>query len=539
MQRRFLFILICLLLSYSRSFAGVEVSANIEPKTGDANTIFRFEISVRVTGSDTIEIPQIGSSSEFNIESRGKSQSMTIRNGDPSQKVSFIFQMQAKRELAPGQYFTPKGQIAVNGSFYQIEQLSVLIDAAPTVSRKGPLDFVQIVDNLSPYEGEQLTYRSELVSSAEISDAVLEETTLPAFFREDFPEHKQVVRRVSNSRVFSVREAIYPNKIGQIEIPARALSAKVKVQGNSRRQWGEFFDDLWTDVFDEFDFKPIRITAPALKLDVRPLPVKPTGVNGYTPVGKTTIQSHLDKSELRAGESAILEILVESEGNLKPLEFDFSKLLPANVRVYPEQAESENVLNGERVVQRKHFEAAIIPEFGGLFELSAPVIYYFDSKLENYQKAQGEKLTLVVAGPAPPAKTSKEVVESSSEAAEPLPEPIIENESELPNRALLIVGISRWWFAVIFAVILLSVLFNYWHKMPRSTIPVKRDFNKILGQLRDNEWALSGNLRQELQVSRPGDSEKIITLIDRVNFSTPSLRPMAIVELEEYLKGAK
>lgn len=538
MAHRFFLILFYLLFYCSSSFAGFEITANIEPKSGDANTIFRFEVSVNVKGSETIESPQIGSSSEFIIESRGKRQSMTIRNGDPSQSVSFIFQVQAKRQLAPGEYLLPKSQVEIDGKFYQIEQLSIRIEAAPKVSRKGPLDFIQIVDNFAPYEGEQVTYRSELVSGAEISDAVLEETTLPSFFREDFPEHKQVVRRVSNSRVFSVREAIYPNKTGELEIPERGLSAKVKVQADSRRQWGEFFDDLWTDVFDEFNFKPIRVVAPSLKLNVRPLPLKPAGVSGYTPVGTTTVKSRLDKAELRAGESGILEILVESEGNLKPLEFDFSKILPSNFRSYPERPESENILNGERVIQRKLFQAAIIPEYGGQFEVMEPVVYFFDPKSESYQKALGEKLTLIVAGPAP-AKKAELGVNLSSEKTEILPEPILENEPQLPSRALRIVGVSRRWFSVFLAVILITALMKFWSKMPPSTIPVKRDFNKILAQLRASQWALSGSLREELKASRPSDFENIIALIDRVNFSTPALRAQAISELENFLKDIK
>jgi len=535
MVLRIFIIFVSLFCQLSLSLAQTQVTASVEPKSGDTNTVFRYEVSVRVNGSQDVGMPQLGHTAEFTVESRGKRHSMNIINGDPSQIVSFIYQVQAKRQLTPGEYFLPKGQIEVNGKFYPIEPQSIRLESAPKTSRRGPLDFAQVVDNLSPFEGEQLTYRSELVSSAEISDAVLEETTLPSFFREEFPEHKQVVRRVSNSRIFSVREAIYPNKPGEIEIPERGLSAKVKVQESSRQKWGEFFDDLFTDVFDEFNYKPVRITALPLKLNVRPLPAKPSGVSGYVPVGITTVKSRIDKAELRAGESGILEILIESEGNLKPLEFDFSKMLPNNIRAYPEKPESENALSGEKVIQRKLFQAAIIPEFGGQYELLPPTVNYFDPKLERYQKAQGEKLTLVVSGPAPSKTTEPQPVAISESEIPAIETPKIE-ERFLPYAALLRFGLSRRLFSILFAVFLITVLVKIWSNIPENTAPAKRDFKKMVSELRASDWALNSTQRAELGVSRPTDYSQIIDRIDRVNFSTPELRNKAVSELEIYLK---
>ena len=518
--------------------AAFDIETSIEPKSGDSNTIFKLEVSINLHGLEKVGEPLISTNSDFIIESRGKKQSMSIVNGDPSQSISYIYQVLPKKQLAPGEYLLPQGSIVVDGQSYSLEQQRIKIETAPKITRRGPLDFAQVVDNLAPFEGEQLTYRSELVSSAEIADAVLEETTLPSFFREDFPEHKQVVRRVSNSRVFSVREAIYPNKVGEVEIPERGLSAKVKVQNDSKQKWGEFFDDLWTDVFDEFNFKPIRITAPALKLKVRPLPEKPSGVIGYTPVGTTTIKSKIDKAELRAGESVVLEILVESEGNLKPLEFDFAKILPKHIRFYPEKAESENILNGERVIQRKHFQAALIPEYGGQFELLPPTISYFDPRSEKYQQAHAEKLVLIVSGAAP-SKITEPVIESLSDV-EHLPEELPESKDiYLPSQALLSIGMSRRWFSIFFAVILLSVLVNVWSKAPRNNSPVKRTFKEIIEQLRKNDWEMPGPIRSELIAASPSNADKVISLIERVIFSTPSLRAESIEKLESYLRELK
>jgi hypothetical protein len=458
---------------------------------------------------------------------------MTLINGEPSQSVSFVYQVTAKRPLSPGEYPLPRGQIVIEGNAFNLESPKITIEASPAGRRKGPVDFAQVVENLSPFEGEQLTYRCELVSSADISNALLEETTLPSFFREDFPEQKQVVRRVSNSRVFSVREAIYPNKVGEITIPQRSLTAKVKVPANSQEKWGALFDDLWTDVFDDFNFKPIKITAQEVKLNVRPLPPKSAEFSGYTPVGKTTVTAKMDRAEIKAGETALIEVEVQSEGNLKPLEFDFSKILPKHLRVYPERAEVVNTLKDERVIQKKYFRAAIVPEYGGNYQIASPRINYFDPKTGEYQVAQTGIYNLIVGGTAPP----KETPEVAPTAITPEISPIPENRSiAAPVLESGQVGISRRWFSIFFATLLIFVLVNLCTQSPKLAVENSRNAKDILRELKNLDWKLDAKTRRELAVSLDQNSDRIISLIDRVNFSSSDIRPQSIADLEAALK---
>jgi hypothetical protein len=469
---------------------------------------------------------------------------MKLVNGDPSQSLSYIYQVTAKRALAPGVYYLPEGKLEINGNTYAVDKLEVSIVLTSKAVRRGPVDFAQLIENLSPYEGEQLTYRSEIVSSTDITDAILEEIALPEFFREEFPEQKQIVRRVSNSRVFSIREAIYPKHTGELIIPPRSLNAKVRVQAEEQH-WGEFFDDIWGDVFDNFSYKQARFTAPALKLQVKPLPQKPKGVTGYIPTGKTSVIMNLDRTELKAGETALLEVVVESEGHLKPLDFDFAKIVSGDVKFYPDKADTEKVLKGDRLFQRKTFHAAIVPEYGGSYKVAGPEVYFFDPHSGAYQVSRAESISLLVSGSARPKTT-----EPTPEVKDKLPNVDVVSpvnrgkETQLvfspPPSLLSKIHLSR---RVFFGLLLLILFFSSATallKAPPSTAK-QADLSDLLPTLRGQNWTLKETdiaaLKSLVEASEVKERGRLRELLERVEYGPQALRLEAEQELTNFLKG--
>jgi hypothetical protein len=335
------------------------------------------------------------SSADFQLEESGRSQGLSIINGSPSASLMLQFLVQFRRNLRPGNYRLPDGVVTVGGKPFSFRGPELRI--IEPVAGDSPVEFLQIVDNLSPFEGEQVLYRCEILAKTEISNAVLENTNLEGFFREEFPTDKQTSRVISGSRakVFSFREAIYPSRSGELEVPPRGLAGKIKKRGK-RRGWGsgpDMFDDLWSSFVDEFTFESRRFVAPALKLNVRPLP---PGPKGYVPVGKTSFEAGIEKTQLRSAESVKLVVTVSSQGNLRPLNFVLTP--PADIKSYPEKPELETEVEGDRIIQRKTFSFNLVPEFGGEFELSGLGVTYFDTESEQYQVAQAAPIKLTVLG---------------------------------------------------------------------------------------------------------------------------------------------
>jgi len=467
-MRSFLLILLALLVP---STGVAEPRFTVSPSAEGIAVDEDFQITVQVSDSrlSGVTVPVFEPSNDFTTLAAGTTQSMTIVNGDPVMSVSFLFRVVPRNGLTPGKYPLPRAVMLLGGKRYPIDTGSIEVGARKPVAAnpKSSVSFVQLVDNDEPYEGEQLLYRCEIVANTEITGAVLGETTLNGFFRESFGDKKQIIRRIANSsaHVYSIREALYANQPGALEIPARTLEAKVRSSTAApRRQWGDFFDDLWSDVFDDFSFVQRRFTADAVPLKVKPLPPKPPDAAGYIPVGSTAVRVKLDKTNLRSGESALLSVLVESEGSLRPLEIDLERMLPSQLKGYPEKPQFETQLINDRVVQRKMFVVSIVPEYGGSFNLGPFRVHYFDPKAGAYSLASTEPIRLTVEGDAAP------------KVAPPDKAPVPEVRRETEGRTLrLATGdilehqfeLSRSTFVACLILILAGALFLSW----RSTAP--------------------------------------------------------------------
>ncbi len=534
-----LILLLLLSMLPQGGLAETYVQTTLDPKSGDSKTLFRLEVQISSDLLDEVHAPVFKESKEFLIEARGQKRAVRIVNGDPSQTLSFLYQVTPSSQLSPGQYQLPEGTIRVAGQTYTVGNNTVLIEATPTAQRKGPVDFVQMVPNLSPFEGEQLTYRAELLTSTDVSDAVIEEIALDDFFREEFPEQKQVVRRVSNSRVISIREALYPSHPGEARIPSRALTAKIRERRQTRSLLGSAFDEF-EELIESWDYKPARFTAPELKLNVRPLPPKPSGVSGYIPVGKTEISLSLDKTELQAGETALLELTVESEGNLKPFDINLAKFLQLpNLKIYPEKPEIDKNLVNDRVIFRKIFRAAIVPEYGGAYELPAPKVTFFDPKEEIYKQSSSDGASLVVGGPkAPEREPASEEPETVTE--EPSVPPTAEfREFATPPWLATHIGISQRAF-LLFLLIPVIALPAYGLIKSSSKASREKTFAEVLAGLRANNWNFEeGDLELLHQsATREGitDISQLESLMNRVQYAPNAARAEAEGALKAYLQ---
>lgn len=395
----------------------LELRATVTPNQISSGDTAVFNLEMVAAAIPTVESVVFSTSSEFQLEESGRSQGISIVNGTPTASLMLQFLVQFKRDLQPGTYRLPDGVVTISGKPFNFKGPELKI--VKSVAVDSPVDFLQIVNNLAPFEGEQVLYRCEILAKTEIANAVLENTSLEGFFREDFPTEKQSSRSIGGSRakVFSFREAVYPNRSGELEIPPRGLVGKVKRQGK-RRGWGsgtDMFDDLWSSFADEFSFESRRFVAPALKLNVRPLPPGPVG---YAPVGTTSIEAILEKSQLRIGESVRLNVVISSRGNLRPFNFELTP--PEELKAYPEKPVLETESEGDSVIQRKIFAYNLVPEYGGEFSLDMISVTFFDTEKEEYRAVNAQPLKILVAGAQKTEQSAEPTIQP--EEAKPLPE---------------------------------------------------------------------------------------------------------------------
>jgi hypothetical protein len=224
------------------------------------------------------------------------------------------------------------------------------------------------------------------------------------------------------------------------------------------------FEEVWPLLNSDLQ-QTVRetVTAPALTLEVQPLPPPPAPGLAYIPVGPTTVRASVDKTVVKQGEGVTLTVEVESEGNLRPYELPLGEL--QGFKVYPEKPSLATEVKEGRVIFKKRFIVAFVPERSGEVVLPRVRIVNFDSRRGEYQFHDTPETALTVIPDEPPPQNdlpTQPAVESvKTGAPEPLPlRPLKEGASVLTYprspgalrwlSLLLPLGVLFWWVAARF-----------------------------------------------------------------------------------------
>lgn len=376
--------------------AAPTVSASIEPQQGTAQDIFAIEVTVKEIPKSQLTEPVFDSSPNFRIEPSGTSSSLQIINGKQSQSFTYTFLVYPQSSLKPGTYQLPSGRIAINNRLLQLNSLSVEIVSAESVSPQHSsssgqnVSFTQHVDLLEPYVGQQITYRAEIASDSSLSRGTLSKPDISGFWREQVRDGKPKQRRRGNLTIQSIVEVLVPTQSGVLTIPERILEAKLQRPRQRSRRLGfgrSPFDDSffqgWPFITDELVTK--RFLAPALTVNVKPLPPAPASEQDYIPVGKVTLLSKLTKHKLTQGESLTMKIKLSGDGNLRPLELPTSHLQSKKeFRVYVDKPKLSTSVRGDKILYTKVFKLALVALQSGKLEVPVFRILTFDPENHEY-----------------------------------------------------------------------------------------------------------------------------------------------------------
>jgi hypothetical protein len=234
-----------------------------------------------------------------------------------------------------------------------------------------------VVDNPTPYVGQQIIYRFRFYDAVDVSNPQYEAPDFEGFWRID----KKAINNSSlviNNRQYNVTElytALYPTHHGVIEIsPANVL-------------------------LPETVFRPEEnLTANSVSVDVKPLPENaPPDFSGA--VGQFNVTATLDRQSALLGEPFILRLSISGTGNIEQLTLP-DLPIPADWRVYANPTTFTVTETNDLVIGEKVYEYLFIP--GQVGEQTLPVITfdYFDPITELYRSANTEPVTLEILPPS-------------------------------------------------------------------------------------------------------------------------------------------
>ncbi|MCC6933065.1 MAG: BatD family protein [Deltaproteobacteria bacterium] len=372
--------------------ADIEVNINVEPQTITVGENINVEVTVSGSDVDSIAGPKYESDSNFSVTGKGRRSEISIVNGKASSRISYTFTLSPSLDLKPGRYPLPRGTLELTNGRVEIlkEQQVTITQNFPTQAKdtSGNLDFAQIVDNLSPYVGEQIRYHAELTTAIPLQGINFSEVNYLDLLRESLGEAKQQVKSLGNRTLATVwlDEALFPNKQGEITIPARKVTVQVKVRNSNASQRSRFAYDVFPDLLniDAFRIENRNIIAPTINLNVKPLPPAPLE-QAYYPVGNVSLNATIDKNNVKEGESITLKFTFSGDANLRPLELpDINSLVSKDFRVYLDQPEFSSEINSGRIFQKKTFSVALVPLKPGTFSFPEIRVAVFDPQAQKY-----------------------------------------------------------------------------------------------------------------------------------------------------------
>ncbi|MBT5954065.1 protein BatD [bacterium] len=240
--------------------------------------------------------------------------------------------------------------------------------------------FIQgALNKTTAYVGEQITYVLRFYRHIQfIENIQYGAPKFDGFWIEDLDRsEKQSVESIDSRRfyVFELsKKALFPLKPGKSKIEgAKAGYDIVGFFGQSR-----------------------VIEAPALYLNVLPLPEKgkPKTFDGL--VGDFNIQSTVNVTEITDGSPISLKITLTGKGNMKSVNtLDFKA--PPELKIYQSDIK-DTVLSKTDFKVRREFEYIVVPKASGEFTIPSLSLSFFSPKSKTYETIKTDLIPIKVSG---------------------------------------------------------------------------------------------------------------------------------------------
>lgn len=181
---------------------------------------------------------------------------------------------------------------------------------------------------------------------------------------------------------------LFPQMTGKMTIPAITFKGTVIQQNRAVDPFEAFFNGGSGYVEVKKD-----IIAPAVNVEVMPLPQKPTGFSGG--VGQFKIAASVDKKEVKAGEPITLHVTISGVGNLKLLKRPEPQF-PSDFDKYDPKQTDKTRLTANGLEGSVTYDFLVVPRNQGTYTIPAINFIYFDTKTSSYKTVSTDAIQLKV-----------------------------------------------------------------------------------------------------------------------------------------------
>lgn len=401
-NNNFILIFSAIIFIYNILPADISISASVDKNVVSLNEQISLQITV---SADTTNIPQpkIPQLTDFQVYSSGRSQNISIINGQVNSSVTFSYVLVPKKI---GEFEIPPITLEYQGKTFQTQPIKIKVEKQtsqqqlPTEKNiyKGTRKDIFIetfVDKKKAYVNEQITLTFRFYTRVNLlSQPQYLPPSTAGFITEDLPPQRNYYTIINSQRYYvsEIKTALFPTSAGKFTIGEATVKCMIE----------DFnVDDFFSDNFLKRFFstgKEIILKSEPIEVVVLPLPEpQPQFFSGS--VGKYKISSSLEKTKVSQNETVFLNIKISGEGNIKSISLSKSTIetiLGRNFLVYDPITSLDIKKENYKVAGTKTFKIPITPLVAGSLKIPEIKFVYFNPQSGQYETTTSASLLIEV-----------------------------------------------------------------------------------------------------------------------------------------------
>ncbi len=328
---------------------------------------------------------------DFRVESRGSGTNVSIVNGNYSRTTSHTYLLFPLRN---GTLTIPAIEVFDGREIASTEKITITV-SEQIMDENIQNDFFAkaSISDSTLFTGQDAIYTFKFFFAANVYEARLEEHNVKAFSEKIIGEQKNYRKNI-NGKLYTINEINYlitPESDEDFTIEPTSVIAKIDTNDNN-----SIFATRRT----------IKINSNSINVKVTPLPPY-TGKEEYTSlIGDFKIEAHINKTDMKVGESATLTVTVSGTDNIMDTSIKTIGLPENSFNIYDDQPEKEEELSAKGYLKKKIFKKALVPIKPGNFTIPEISLIYFDTQSGKYKKTVTDPITIIVTN-SPTDKKSK------------------------------------------------------------------------------------------------------------------------------------
>ena len=395
--RIYISLLMILLFFQYLHAADVEVSVSSDV-TGVNEPV---ELSVSVSGADSVEPLQIPKADGLTIRYAGTSSSFRFVNGKTWSGKVLQYQV---TPLRSGNITIPAVSVRIDGKIVQTKPINITVQKGQTGNSRSPFpnfpgfpsfpgfpdsddDYtreIEIKGGLSVpkktyFVGEAIPVRLTVIVPRNVRVGMQGFVDPPSFNGCLAREVESSGQDNAETVRIAARYAVVPQKAGVLSIGGG--------KGRITVQQGQF--GFGQDYDLEF---------PSVEIRVMPVPEagKPLDFNGL--VGSFTIEGQCGNFSSKVYEEKSFPITIKGRGSLAGLSFPFTELMPSSVKMIVQPGKESVQLEGDSVVSENQYTITMIPQTEGTTDLGELVLRMFNPATQKYESISAGSVSIDVSG---------------------------------------------------------------------------------------------------------------------------------------------